>query len=90
MNGKKQRNALTAVERALSALGNGDPQSARRAMERAVELDQLGIYESVCLAVDVAAADLDAGNEITAEHWESVAASLGPGPLAAKVDDLRR
>ena len=77
------------MERALTALGNEDPESARRAMARAVDLDQLGIYTEVQRSVELAAADLDSGNPVAAEHWDAIEGSLGPGPLAAKVQELR-
>ena len=70
-------------------MGNEDPESARRAMARAVDLDQLGIYVEVQQAVDLAATDLEEGKSVAPDHWDAIAVSLGPGPLAAKVEELR-
>ncbi len=89
MNGKHQRNALTAAERALTALGAGDGEGARRAVARAVELDQLGIYEPVSLSVGLAADDLDHRGVISEEHWDLVAAAVPQGPLEAVVERIR-
>jgi len=89
MDGQKQRNALTAAERSLRALGGGDPDSARRAVARAMELDQIGIYSALGPAVEAGALDLDRGGVVSEASWEAIADALGPGPLAATVDSMR-
>ncbi len=89
MDGHQQRKALTAAERALDSLASGEPQSARRAAARAVELDQIGAFSALEEAVAAAAAALEAGNTVDDAAWEAVAEAVGPGPLAAKVEQLR-
>lgn len=89
MDGKKQRNALTAVHRALSALGKGEGAAARRALGRAVELDQIGVYVQLVEPLDRAALALEAGDQIAPQDWDQIEEVLGPGPLAAVVEDAR-
>jgi hypothetical protein len=89
IDGKKQRNALTAVERAIKALGAGKPVVARRAAARAVELDQLGIYAGLEEAVVKAADELEAEGSVTDRRWDEIAGVLGRGPLGTLVERLR-
>ena len=77
MDGRKQRQAVTAAEQAIRALAGGDVAKARVSARRAEDLDQVGIYAGLELAV---AAD---------DAWDAVAAVLGSGPLAAEVEELR-
>jgi hypothetical protein len=88
LDGKRQRNALTAAENAIRALGAGDAERARKAAAKAVDLDQIGVFTFLASAVGGAAAELEEGR-ITAAAWDEVAAASGPGPLAALVDEAR-
>lgn len=90
MDGHQQRKALTAAERALDALASGEPESARRAAARAADLDQIGAFATLEAAVGSAAAALEAGSAVDDAAWGAVAEAVGPGPLAAKVEQLRR
>ena len=52
-SGRLQRQALTAAERAIEALGRGDPVSARMAFSTALDKDQTGMYWGVADAFDL-------------------------------------
>ena len=51
MDGHLQRQALTAAERAIEALGRKDPGGARSAVATAVERDQVGLFGALADAV---------------------------------------
>lgn len=89
MDGQKQRQALTAAERAIEALGRNDPSAARTAIATAVERDQVGLFAALADAVYLAAAELETDNEIGASTWNQVADAVGPGPLQALVEQYR-
>jgi hypothetical protein len=89
MDGQKQRQALTAAERAIEALGRKDPSGARMAIATAVERDQVGLFASLADAVYLAAAELETDGEIGAATWNQVADAVGPGPLQALVEQYR-
>ena len=87
--GRLQRQALTATERAIEALGRGDPVSARMAISTALDKDQTGMYVGVADAVDVAAGMLEREEQITDGAWGHLADTVGPGPLQALVEAVR-
>lgn len=89
MDGQQQRKALTAVERAIKALGVGDSETALRAAFTAAELDQIGAYSKLVEAVEVAVDRLDAGEEIDPAIWDELTEAVGPGPVAATIAELR-
>jgi hypothetical protein len=88
LDGKRQRNALTAAENAIRALGAGDGVRARSAAVKAVELDQIGAYADFAAAVDRAAVEL-AGGGVSSEAWQAMIDAVGPGPLVALIDEAR-
>lgn len=87
--GRLQRQALTAAERAIEALGRGDPVSARMAISTALDKDQTGMYVGVADAVDLAAGMLEADEPVTEGAWSHLADAVGPGPLQALVEAVR-
>ena len=89
LDGKQQRNALTAAERSLQALGAGNASRAARSAGKAAELDQLGLFAALPGAVAAAAADLEAGGAVTSGSWDAIAEAVGAGPLAGLVEELR-
>jgi len=89
MDGKLQRQALTAAERAIEALGRRDPAGARTAVAVAVERDQIGLFTQLADAVYLAAARLEADDEIDAATWNTLADAVGPGPLQGLVEQVR-
>ncbi len=89
MDGHLQRQALTAAERAIEALGRRDPAGARMAVATAVEKDQVGAFAQLADAVYLAASQLEADEEITASTWNQLADAVGPGPLQAMVEQYR-
>lgn len=89
MDGHKQRQALTAAERAIEHLVAGKPDDAERAAQRAAELDQIGIFSSLGVAIAGAAGDLRAAAPITDDHIASLHAAVGVGPLSELVEQLR-
>lgn len=89
MDGQSQRQALTAAERALEALGRKDPASARTAVATAVERDQVGLFSSLADAVYLAASELERDEEISESTWNQLADAVGPGPLQGIVEQIR-
>ncbi len=89
VDGQKQRQALTAAERALEALGRKDSAGARMAIATAVERDQVGLFASMADAVFMAASELEADGKISAATWNQLADAVGPGPLQALVEQFR-
>jgi hypothetical protein len=89
MDGKEQRQALTAAERAVEALGRHDPAGARMAIATAVEKDQIGVFAQLADAVYLAASELEADDRIGQATWNQLADAVGPGPLQALVEQFR-
>jgi hypothetical protein len=89
VDGKRQRNALTAAERSLQALGAGNSDRAARSAAKAADLDQLGLFSGLETAVAAAAADLDAAGAVTDSSWDGLEAAVGPGPLQFQIKELR-
>lgn len=88
MDGQRQRRAYTAAERAVRALGSGDPVGARRAAATAEELDQIGLYAAFRQLVDRSAGLLAAGAPVPEELWSAMRDAAGPGPLSALIDSV--
>lgn len=88
-NGKSQRNALTAAERAIEALGSGDSDRARSNADKAASLDQVGSYTELPAAVRAAAAEIDTSGAVDDTGWDGVASAVGPGPLAYLIAEVR-
>lgn len=82
LDGRRQRNALTAAERAIDALAAGDREAASLAASRAVDLDQIGVFGNLSAAVGAAPDPVDDAG------WETIRASLPPGPLHALIDSV--
>ncbi|MDH5421179.1 MAG: hypothetical protein OEY55_05200 [Acidimicrobiia bacterium] len=89
MDGHKQRQALTAAERAIEHLVAGKPDEAERASQRAAELDQIGIFSRLVAAVAGVATDLRSGVTVADEHLVALRDAVGVGPLSELVDQLR-
>lgn len=89
VDGKKQRRAHSAAERAIRALADGDPVTARRAARKALDLDQVGMFPHFVEAVHAAAGHLDAGEPVPPMAWDLVAQAAGPGPLSILVEELK-
>jgi hypothetical protein len=89
MDGHLQRQALTAAEHAIEALGRRDPGAARSAVATAVERDQVGMFARLADAVYLAASRLDSDDEIDAATWNTLADAVGPGPLQWLVEQAR-
>lgn len=89
VEGKLQRQALTAAERAIEALGKEDAVGARMAISTAVERDQVGLFTRLADAVHLAAAQLEAEGHISPSTWDQLADAVGPGPLLGLVEQAR-
>lgn len=89
MDGKKQRNALTAAEQAIRALAIGDGDRARLNSAKAADLDQIGLFAALPGAVADGAAQIDAEGAVAPSAWDAVAAAVGPGPLQHLVSEVR-
>ena len=88
MDGHKQRQALTAAERAVEHLVAGKPDDAERASQRAAELDQIGVFAGLVAAVEGVAGDLRSGVPIAGDHRVALRDAVGVGPLSELVDQL--
>lgn len=89
MDGKLQRQALTAAERAIDALGRKDPGGARTAVAIAVERDQIGAFAQLADAIYLAATQLESEGEVEEPTWNTLADAVGPGPLQGLVEQVR-
>lgn len=89
MDGQAQRQALTAAERAIEALGRGETAAARSAVATAVERDQVGLFARLADAVYLAASEMENDGEISPATWNVVADAVGPGPLQGLVEQVR-
>lgn len=89
MDGRRQRNALTAAEQAIVALAAGDASRASDSAASAASLDQIGVYAGLPDAVAAAAAHLEQAGSLGGAEWERLRAALPPGPLQALVDAHR-
>lgn len=90
MDGKAQRRALSAAERALDALEMGRADAARAAARRAAELDQVGAFAALPRAVEQAHDDLVNNGSLSELSLAALNAAVGPGPLEAVVARLGR
>lgn len=89
MDGHLQRQALTAAERAIEALGRKDPGGARTAVATAVERDQVGLFGALADAVHLAATELEQKGELSEATWNTLVDAVGPGPLQGLVESIR-
>jgi len=89
MDGQLQRQALSAAENAIEALGRADAVGARMAVATAVERDQVGAFTRLADAVYLAASQLEAGEPISEAAWDQLADAVGPGPLQGLVEQSR-
>lgn len=87
-DGKKQRNALTAAENAVKALGRAEPERARRSAATAADLDQVGAFSSLPAAVEEAAVELERSGTISPDAWTALADAVGPGPVQALITEV--
>jgi hypothetical protein len=81
--GRSQREAVSAVERALTALRSGDATALRRAAGAVAELDVRGAFGRLPEALEQAARRLDLAEP---PDLDAVRAALPPGPLRAELD----
>ena len=88
--GQRQREAVNAVERAVRALGRRDADGVRKAAAAVADLDGRRLYAGLPEASRAAAAELEAGGgHPSAAALDAVAVALGPGPLAAELEEVR-
>ena len=88
-DGQQQRKALTALERAVNALAKDDVETAERAAGRAAELDQIGVYSAVPEAIGHIGRLRADGEAVPDQAWEALLVAVGPGPVAAVVEQMR-
>lgn len=86
IDGRSQRRALTAAERAIDLLASGDGDGAFRAARTAADLDQIGVFGSLPDLVARAAADLAASDAVNGETTAAMIEALGPGPLSSAIE----
>ncbi len=89
MDGHLQRQALTAAERAIEALGRGDTAGARMAIDTATQRDQVGLFAMLADAVHLAASELESEKSISDATWNQLADAAGPGPLQGLIESVR-
>ena len=83
LDGKRQRNALTAAERAIEAVARGDRQAAMTSAVRAAELDQIDVFSRLPEAIAAAADPIDEAG------WVIVRGSVPAGPLHALIEAVQ-
>lgn len=88
IDGQRQREALTAAERALTRLEQGRWDEAVEAADTALRLDQAGAFAELPVAVSRVADFGRAGEEVPAAAWASLKTAVGPGPLSVRVERL--
>ena len=89
MDGHSQRQALTAAERSIEALGRKDAAGARTAIATAVEKDQVGLFAALADAIQMAASELEDTGDLSEATWNTIADAVGPGPLQGLVESVR-
>jgi hypothetical protein len=80
--GREQREAVSAIERAIKAVGQRDSAAIRKAAASIGELDRAGVYRDLPLQLQRVADAFDGG---TAPDLQGAVDALGPGPLAAEL-----
>ena len=88
MDGQQQRKALSAAESALRSLAAGETGRARAAADKAASLDQVDAYAGFVALVRLAAGEIEVLGAVTATTRDALRDALGPGPLAASVEEL--
>ena len=89
LDGKRQRQALTAAERSIQALGAGNGERATRSAAKAADLDQLGVFSALPDEVARGAAEIAAEGAVGADSWKRLEAAVGAGPLQFLIRELR-
>lgn len=89
LDGKRQRQALTAAERAIEALAAGQADRAARSAQKAADLDQLGVFVSLPIAISAGVSEIEAGGGVSAESWDLLEDAVGPGPLQFLIREAR-
>jgi hypothetical protein len=84
-SGKSQREAVSAIERAIKALVDGDSAAVQRAAAAIADLDKGRLYPELPAALIDAAAALEQG-PLSTSAARPVFDALGPGPLAAELE----
>jgi hypothetical protein len=85
--GARQREAVTALERAIDAVLAGDAAALGRALERLAEVDGAGLWTEARQVLARLAEPLSEGASPSPATWAALRTALGPGPLAARVPD---
>jgi hypothetical protein len=80
--GREQREAVSAIERAIKAIGQRDSAALKKAATTIIELDRAGVYGDLPSQLQRVADAFDAGTE---PDLQGVIDALGPGPLAAEL-----
>ncbi len=89
MDGHKQRQALSAAERALGALiDRAQGSRAIDAAAKAENLDQVGLFHGLQGAVARAAAEIEARGYVSPAVRKQLLDVVGPGPLEAHIDRI--
>lgn len=88
--GARQREAVTALERAIDAVLAGDAAALGRALERVTELDGAGLWTEAQEVLACLAEALSEGASPSPSAWAALRTALGPGPLAARLPDGSR
>ena len=77
---------VSAIERAIKAVKRGDAAAIRKAAATIAELDAAGVYPDVPPAL-LELADVHKRPAEVAELFSQLRKALGPGPLAAELED---
>jgi len=88
-SGQSQREAVSAIERAIKALAGGNADAVRRAAASIADLDRGELYVNLPAALEAAAGELEQGS-LSSSGKQAVIDALGPGPLAAEAEQRVR
>lgn len=83
------RQAMTAAQSAIEALGRRDAGAARMAISVAVDRDEAELFARLADAVFLAATELEETEEISDSTWNQLGDAVGPGPLLSLVEQVR-
>jgi len=87
--GQRQREVISVLERALAAVEAGDATGLAAAAVKVQELNALPTYDSVPALLAQVADALEREDALgVSEALRELAGTLGPGPLAARVERM--
>lgn len=81
--------ARLAIERAIEALAERDPDDARIAITQALDSQPSASLHRLADAVHVAASEIEDNQEVSSATWDQLADTVSSGPLLELVEQMR-